>query len=159
RRGGRVRSEPVHGVPPDLPATGLARPGGGGSVELHPLSRLLHHSGADGRRAPDGRLGAHRPAGDEAEPVEPGRGVRRDPAAPDVPGAGCAGVGAQAPGEDAAPVGPTAAGGGTVIELPATRSGSVARTVTATVVLLFLALPLAVIIVTSFGADGVGSFP
>lgn len=46
-----------------------------------------------------------------------------------------------------------------MIELPATRSGSVARTVTATVVLLFLALPLAVIVVTSFGADGVGSFP
>ncbi|WP_425838093.1 ABC transporter permease [Streptomyces fractus] len=46
-----------------------------------------------------------------------------------------------------------------MIELPATRSGSAARTAAATVVLLFLALPLAVIVVTSFGADGVGTFP
>ncbi|MER5211853.1 ABC transporter permease [Streptomyces sp. NPDC002838] len=45
------------------------------------------------------------------------------------------------------------------MELPATRAGRVARSVSATLILLFLALPIIVIVVTSFGADGLGDFP
>lgn len=46
-----------------------------------------------------------------------------------------------------------------MMELPATRAGHVARAVSATAILLFLAMPIVIILVTSFGADGIGTFP
>lgn len=45
------------------------------------------------------------------------------------------------------------------MELRSTRTGRIALTAAATVVLLFLALPIVVIIVTSFGDNAFGSFP
>ncbi|MFD3619799.1 ABC transporter permease [Streptomyces sp. NPDC058676] len=46
-----------------------------------------------------------------------------------------------------------------MMELPATRAGRVGRAISATAILLFLAMPIVIILVTSFGADGIGEFP
>ncbi|MFI0445396.1 ABC transporter permease [Actinomadura sp. 6N118] len=46
-----------------------------------------------------------------------------------------------------------------MIALRSTLAGRISLTVAATVILLFLALPIIVIVVTSFGADAFGSFP
>ncbi|MGW6403626.1 ABC transporter permease [Streptomyces sp. NPDC055134] len=46
-----------------------------------------------------------------------------------------------------------------MIELPPTRAGRIGRAMAALLILLFLALPIVIIVVTSFGADGLGDFP
>lgn len=46
-----------------------------------------------------------------------------------------------------------------MMHLPATRAGHIGRAISATVILLFLAMPIVIILVTSFGADGIGTFP
>lgn len=46
-----------------------------------------------------------------------------------------------------------------MMELPATRAGHIGRALSATAILLFLAMPIVIILVTSFGADGIGTFP
>jgi putative spermidine/putrescine transport system permease protein len=46
-----------------------------------------------------------------------------------------------------------------MMELPATRAGHIGRALSATAILLFLAMPIVIILVTSFGADGIGQFP
>ena len=46
-----------------------------------------------------------------------------------------------------------------MMELRSTLTGRIALTATATVILLFLALPIVVILVTSFSSNAFGSFP
>lgn len=139
-------------LPPDLPADGRSRPGQRGHPVLHPLPRLLPHACPHGRpEAGHGGL-SHQRAGDEAEPVERRRRSRHHPAAPHLrrSAPAAADQGAERGREEP---------GYLMIALRSTLAGRIFLTVASTVILLFLALPIVLIVVTSFGKDAFGAFP